>query len=229
MLSFFVPFANVVIPWMAVQELWKASQPGAHPALWPTLPSSPLVSWWWTARIAGSLLGYGANQMVPESGDLPDPAGEQLAGGAESHERGGLSMNGIQGPQLNPQLLQAALLVQAVSLDAQALLPSVRQDGSTLVSESRIGQWRTALQSALRLVRQLPVPAIFPPPAFATLAGAAGDQLDLALVALSAVPQAAPVTFPPQFGQVILSRETLSTLLSALQQAQALLVRALTA
>lgn len=142
-------------------------------------------------------------------------------------------MNGTGLPTLpgqpNPQLLQAALLVAAVNTELQTLAPQVLREGSTLVSEARVTQWRTSLQTALRLVRELPVPLIFPPPAFATLAGAAGDQLDQALVLLAAIPSAAPLTFPPQFGQAILSRETLQAVQSRLLQALGLLVQAIRA
>lgn len=140
-------------------------------------------------------------------------------------------MNGLDPAQLpgqpNPPLLQAALLVAAVQSDIRTLAPQVLREGSTLVSDARVQRWQVALQGALRLIRELPVPLIFPPPAFATFAGAAGDQLDQALRALAALPSAAPLTFPPQFGQAILSQERLQALLGNLQQAQALLIRAL--
>lgn len=41
---FFIPLVNLVMPFQAVRELWKASQ---NPSDWKRCPSSQIVGWWW--------------------------------------------------------------------------------------------------------------------------------------------------------------------------------------
>lgn len=129
--------------------------------------------------------------------------------------------------QLNPQLLAAALLVDGVLRDMQSLVPQAVQAGSVTVSETRIQQWQTSLQNAASLLRQLPAPLIFPPPEFVTLANAAASLIDQVLTTLAAIPIASLAIFPPQPGQGTISSGTLLGMISNLQQAEALLLRAL--
>lgn len=44
----FIPFANVVQPFRAMRELWKASDPDAGAVDWKGRPSTPLLPAWWT-------------------------------------------------------------------------------------------------------------------------------------------------------------------------------------
>lgn len=136
-------------------------------------------------------------------------------------------MNSFLGLQPNPQLLIGILVVTAISRELQALAPEVLREGTVLVSEDRIRQWQTALRTAVTQVRQIPVPLIFPPPPSATFINEAGERIDRALSTLAIIPSAAPLTFPPQFGLVIISVEILVALLRDLQAAQTLLIRAL--
>lgn len=131
--------------------------------------------------------------------------------------------------QLNPQLLTATLLVSTVRSDVQALVPLALQQGTVTVAESRIREWQTALQSAVSRVSRIPAPLIFPPPAFVVFANSAVNQINQVLTALAGIPAASPRIFPPQPGQVTISLETLLFILNDLQQAEALLTRALQA
>ena len=138
-------------------------------------------------------------------------------------------LNGIVGMtrQLNPQLLAAAQLIDGVLRDMQSLVQQAIQAGSVTVSESRIQQWQTALRNAASLLRQLPAPLIFPPPAFVTLANAAATQIDQVLTTLASIPIVSLTIFPPQPGQGSISAGTLLRMISDLQQAEALVLQAL--
>jgi len=60
---FFVPFANLVRPYRAVSEVWRASDPDAGPgADWMGSPSVPEVfRVWWGAWIISTLIGNGSS------------------------------------------------------------------------------------------------------------------------------------------------------------------------
>ena len=52
---FFVPFANLVRPFKAVQEIWRASGPeGRDEGYWKHLPTGPLLPLWWGTWIVGN-------------------------------------------------------------------------------------------------------------------------------------------------------------------------------
>jgi hypothetical protein len=56
---FFVPVACLVMPCLAMQELWKASDPESPPAdahCWKTKPGSGLIAFWWGSGICSLLL-----------------------------------------------------------------------------------------------------------------------------------------------------------------------------
>jgi hypothetical protein len=47
-----IPFANLVIPYLIMQDLWRASDPQAEPGIgWRRLKGAPLVAQWWIAYI----------------------------------------------------------------------------------------------------------------------------------------------------------------------------------
>jgi hypothetical protein len=57
--GWFVPFANLVIPVRAFQDLWQGSEPdtnGYHD--WRGLRRSGLVSLWWTAYLVGNAVSF---------------------------------------------------------------------------------------------------------------------------------------------------------------------------
>jgi hypothetical protein len=129
--------------------------------------------------------------------------------------------------QLNPQILNATLLVDAVRRDIESLLPQALREGAVSVSETKIRQWQTALQAAISVLNSVPAPLIFPPPAFVTLIHQAVNQINEALTTLGSIPIATPAIFPPQPGQASISLETLQFLLDDLRQAEMFLIEAL--
>lgn len=131
--------------------------------------------------------------------------------------------------QLNPQLLTATLLVNGVRRDVESLVPLALREGAVTVGETRIRQWQAALQSAVSVLSRIPVPLIFPPPAFAIFANGAVNQINQVLTTLASIPIASLRIFPPQPGQASISLETLLFILTDLQQAEVLLFRALQA
>lgn len=59
----FVPIGWWWKPFQAVRELWKASDPMTHPTGWHSVPTWPLIGWWWACWIAsGVASGAGAAQ-----------------------------------------------------------------------------------------------------------------------------------------------------------------------
>ncbi|MEZ6241594.1 MAG: DUF4328 domain-containing protein [Phycisphaerales bacterium] len=64
---FFIPLANLVMPFKAVSEIWKASEPepNADPTAWKRVPATPVAVWWslWvTSAIIGGIsfqMGFG--------------------------------------------------------------------------------------------------------------------------------------------------------------------------
>jgi len=52
----FVPFANVVMPYLTMRELWKASDPEAGSVDWMVRRATPILGLWWAARIIMQVL-----------------------------------------------------------------------------------------------------------------------------------------------------------------------------
>lgn len=129
--------------------------------------------------------------------------------------------------QLNPQILMATQLVNAVRRDVESLVPESMREGAVTVSETRIRQWQSALQNAVSLLNSVPAPLIFPPPAFVTLINQAVRQINQVLATLDTIAIASPAISPPQPGQASISLETLQFILADLRQAEAFLIQAL--
>ncbi len=121
------------------------------------------------------------------------------------------------------------MLADTVRRDVLSLFSLVLQEGAVTVAESRVRQWQRLLQTAVTLLRQVPAPAIFPPPTFVLFINAAINQINQVLTTLAGTAIASPLISPPQPGQVLLSLETLQFILIDLQQAELLLIRALLA
>lgn len=49
---FFIPFANLVMPYRALQEIWRASSDSAD---WKTSPRLHAVGWWWAFWLTSAL------------------------------------------------------------------------------------------------------------------------------------------------------------------------------
>jgi hypothetical protein len=52
--GWFIPFANLVIPVLVMQDLWRGSDPDSPRGdpLWRSRPGSALVGWWWAFYVA---------------------------------------------------------------------------------------------------------------------------------------------------------------------------------
>lgn len=54
---YFVPFANLVMPYRAMSELWRAS---ASPSRWNKEEAPPLLPWWWFSLLVSEWLAQAA-------------------------------------------------------------------------------------------------------------------------------------------------------------------------
>ncbi|MEX2457967.1 MAG: DUF4328 domain-containing protein [Actinomycetota bacterium] len=66
----FVPLANLVMPFQTVRELRKASDPEADRYRWRLIKTPRLLGWWWAAWLIGNIGGsfgvrFGADAEVP--------------------------------------------------------------------------------------------------------------------------------------------------------------------
>ena len=74
---YFVPFANLVMPFRAMREVWLASH---HPHNWQDHFSSPLLGWWWGLWIADNVLSNISFRVeTPQIGGLANFAGAIVA------------------------------------------------------------------------------------------------------------------------------------------------------
>jgi hypothetical protein len=48
----FIPFANIVMPYLTVRELWKASNPDAGALEWKARGGAAIVGFWWVGRLS---------------------------------------------------------------------------------------------------------------------------------------------------------------------------------
>ena len=54
---YFVPFANLFKPGQVMQEIYRATDPGADPDNWRWSPVPSLLNWWWGAWVVSNVLG----------------------------------------------------------------------------------------------------------------------------------------------------------------------------
>jgi len=64
----FIPFANVVQPYRAMSELWRASEPAAGAVEWKALTSPPVMWFWWAGWLGASILSLVASSLGPRVG-----------------------------------------------------------------------------------------------------------------------------------------------------------------
>jgi hypothetical protein len=62
----FIPFANIVMPFLTVRELWKASKPDAGAVDWKARGGAAIVGVWWTGRLATQALFQIGTALPPE-------------------------------------------------------------------------------------------------------------------------------------------------------------------
>jgi heme/copper-type cytochrome/quinol oxidase subunit 2 len=52
----FIPFANIVMPYLTVRELWKASDPEGGSVGWQMVKTTPLLPFWWACWLGYAVL-----------------------------------------------------------------------------------------------------------------------------------------------------------------------------
>lgn len=65
---YFVPFANFVMPFEAMDGIWRASH---KPEDWEAAPTSNLLRFWWAGWLTSLLLGSFAALLINTAADLP--------------------------------------------------------------------------------------------------------------------------------------------------------------
>jgi uncharacterized protein DUF4328 len=63
----FIPFANIVLPYLTVRELWKASDRDASAIDWKARGGAAIVAVWWAARLATQALFQSGSIFTRES------------------------------------------------------------------------------------------------------------------------------------------------------------------
>jgi len=71
----FVPAGNLVLPYLAMRELWRASDPETGPTEWKGVRTTPLLPLWWVGWWSGVALGAigvgkGRGRGVATAGEL---------------------------------------------------------------------------------------------------------------------------------------------------------------
>jgi hypothetical protein len=73
----FIPFANVVLPFLTMRELWKASDPQSGSTEWLARRTTPMLGLWWAGWLIMQILfqiGRGIDRDLKTVGDLRSEA-----------------------------------------------------------------------------------------------------------------------------------------------------------
>lgn len=122
-------------------------------------------------------------------------------------------------------LTRARFLLTFVDQSIQSVL-TMAQAGMVTVPETTLLAWQTVLATAARLLRTLPVPAIFPPPRWAQLASEAAMLTEQAQQILAAIPVASTRIFPPQPGTATVQTQVLRQVQVLVRRAAQLVLNA---
>jgi hypothetical protein len=79
----FIPFANVVLPFLTMRELWRASDPQSGSTEWLARRTTPLLGFWWAGWLVTQTLfqiGRGIDRDLKTIGDLRGEAWFFIAG-----------------------------------------------------------------------------------------------------------------------------------------------------
>ncbi|MDT9600579.1 DUF4328 domain-containing protein [Sphingosinicella rhizophila] len=61
---YFLPIANLVLPYQSMREIWKASGPERD---WEAAPSSPWIFWWWMFWLLSCIASILSNRLAEYS------------------------------------------------------------------------------------------------------------------------------------------------------------------
>ena len=64
---YFIPFANLVLPFQVMKEIWKVS---SNPRHWQSEAGSPLLGWWWGLWISRNILTQAAGYVSKSVHDM---------------------------------------------------------------------------------------------------------------------------------------------------------------
>jgi hypothetical protein len=78
---FFVPFANLVMPFKVMREIWQASSDPGNPS---ARPSSGIVGWWWFTWLANTVVAYAVGVMFKNIDSLA--AAQRVSAAAMVHD-----------------------------------------------------------------------------------------------------------------------------------------------
>ena len=82
---YFVPLANLAMPFVAMRELWKAS---TRPKDWQAVPSPATIPLWWTCWLIAGFTGIISFRMSAEFAKEASEAAQVLAMASELFEIG---------------------------------------------------------------------------------------------------------------------------------------------
>jgi hypothetical protein len=57
---YFIPIASLWKPFQALREIWKASVDPVH---WQSIPTNPLLGWWWAGFLVSNILDQASFRM----------------------------------------------------------------------------------------------------------------------------------------------------------------------
>ena len=77
---FFIPLGNLVMPYLAMRELWKAS---TNPRDWQLVPQPIMLPVWWTLWITSNVAEFVAFRLTSEPDAEVVRVGETFAAGAD--------------------------------------------------------------------------------------------------------------------------------------------------
>jgi len=61
---FFIPLANIIMPYKVAQEIHKSSAPEQSGANWKTMVDPSFLGWWWGLYILTGMLGRASRKLV---------------------------------------------------------------------------------------------------------------------------------------------------------------------
>lgn len=72
--SYFIPIVNLVMPFQAMRDVWKAS---VEPRNWEVVKTPPVLGWWWLFWLVGNILGLVSFRLTdsvefPEAGPIAE-------------------------------------------------------------------------------------------------------------------------------------------------------------
>jgi hypothetical protein len=119
----FVPLANVVMPFVTMRELWKASDPGAAGVSWKLLPTPRLLVMWWGAYLVGvqglpSIAGNVTDAALPSPQQVVVRSWLFIAAAVVTVAAAGLAVAVVRGVQARQETKRAAVAAWAEAAPA---------------------------------------------------------------------------------------------------------------